>query len=73
MEPTWRKSTYSGQGQSNCVEIAWRKSTYSTSGNSACVEVAFPAVGVAVRDSKNTTGPELAFPLVQWRLFLARV
>ncbi|MET1073375.1 MAG: DUF397 domain-containing protein [Umezawaea sp.] len=70
---TWRKSTYSGQGATSCVEIAWRKSTYSGEGASSCVEVAFPAEGVAVRDSKNVTGPELAFPVVQWQSFLARL
>ncbi|MET1075688.1 MAG: DUF397 domain-containing protein [Umezawaea sp.] len=53
--------------------LIWRKSSYSGANESDCVEVAFPAVGVAVRDSKNTTGPVLAFPLVQWREFLARV
>ncbi|WNV91415.1 DUF397 domain-containing protein [Umezawaea sp. Da 62-37] len=54
-------------------DLTWRKSTYSTSGQQSCVEVAYPAVGVAVRDSKNATGPALAFPLVQWRAFLGRV
>jgi hypothetical protein len=50
--------------------LTWRKSSYSNQGATACVEVAFPAEGVAVRDSKNTTGPVLAFPVVQWRAFL---
>jgi hypothetical protein len=55
VEPTWRKSSYSGEGESNCVEVA------------------FPARGVAVRDSKNITGPVLAFPVVQWEAFLLAV
>lgn len=50
--PTWRKSSYSGGGQTDCVEVART------------------APGVAVRDSKNTTGPTLAFPLRTWLAFL---
>ncbi len=50
--PTWRKSSYSGEGQSDCVEVA------NTGPN------------VAVRDSKNPTGPVIAFPLGKWRTFL---
>ncbi|WNV82292.1 DUF397 domain-containing protein [Umezawaea sp. Da 62-37] len=53
--------------------LTWRKSSYSNQGATSCVEVAFPTDGVAVRDSKNTTGPELAFPVVQWQSFLARL
>ncbi|MFY1699924.1 DUF397 domain-containing protein [Solwaraspora sp. WMMA2101] len=47
----------------------WRKSTRSgNSGN--CVEVAtnLPNL-VAVRDSKDTTGPVLAFAPAQWATF----
>jgi uncharacterized protein DUF397 len=58
----WRKSSYSGN-EGNCVEVApmWRKSSYS--GNSAnCVEVAASAEKVAVRDSKNPTGPMITAP-----------
>jgi hypothetical protein len=67
---TWRKSSFSGGGNSDCVELAWRKSSFSGEGQSNCVEVA-PADGaVLVRDSKNVTGPVLAFPVVQWRAFL---
>lgn len=70
VKSTWRKS---GEGESNCVEVAWRKSSYSGEGESDCVEVAFPARGVAVRDSKNAAGPVLAFPVVQWEAFLLTV
>ncbi|HWC78540.1 MAG TPA: DUF397 domain-containing protein [Pseudonocardiaceae bacterium] len=60
----WRKSSYSGNS-ANCVEVApsivfgpWHKSSYS--GNSAnCVEVAPSAKQVAIRDSKNPTGPTI--------------
>ena len=52
---------------------AWRKSTYSNNGGS-CVEVGTgPAGVIAVRDSKNPEGPELAFTSEQWTLFTNRV
>ncbi|CCH35705.1 DUF397 domain-containing protein [Actinosynnema sp. NPDC047251] len=39
----------------------WRKASY-TEGNDNCVEVARVTGVVALRDSKNRTGPVLAFP-----------
>ncbi|WP_106403047.1 DUF397 domain-containing protein [Actinocorallia populi] len=39
----------------------WRKSTYSDSDGGACVEVAGLSEVIAVRDSKNPAGPQLAF------------
>ena len=41
LEWRWRKSSYSGSGGSNCVEVgaAWRKSSYSGNGGANCVEV----------------------------------
>ncbi|MGQ4600978.1 DUF397 domain-containing protein [Nocardia sp. R6R-6] len=50
----------------------WFKSSYS--GNQAdCVEVAFLDGGqvVGVRDSKNPTGPMVAFTPAEWDAFLA--
>ena len=70
MDLTWRKSSYSGEPNTDCVEMAWRKSSYSADPNGDCVEVAPTVPGVLVRDSKNSTGPVLAFPVVQWRAFL---
>jgi hypothetical protein len=37
----WRKSSYSGNGGVDCVEvgIAWRKSSHSGNGGGECVEV----------------------------------
>jgi hypothetical protein len=51
----------------------WRKSTRSgSSGN--CVEVADNLPGViAVRDSKNPTGPALIFTLDEWKAFVGGV
>jgi hypothetical protein len=68
----WRKSSYSGgSGDNNCLEVAWRKSTYSgSSGDNNCVEIAVGANEVGVRDSKNSTGPTLAFPADHWQAFL---
>jgi hypothetical protein len=66
----WRKSSYSGDN-GNCVEVGWRKSSYSAS-NGGCVEISWPS-GVAVRDSKQVEGPNLAFPTSTWREFLAKL
>ncbi|HEY0700649.1 MAG TPA: DUF397 domain-containing protein [Micromonospora sp.] len=52
----------------------WRKSTRSGNNGGACVEVADNLPGVVgVRDSKDPTGPVLAFDPVAWRAFVARV
>jgi hypothetical protein len=52
----------------------WRKSTYSGSNGGACVEVADNLPGlVAVRDSKDRSGPVLTFTPAQWAVFTARV
>ena len=47
----------------------WRKSSFT--GNNDCVEVAFSTTEVAVRDSKQATGPQLHFNPAQWHIFLA--
>jgi hypothetical protein len=71
----WRKSSRSNGG-GECVEVAdltgaaWRTSTRS--GNGDCVEVADNLAGVvAVRDSKDPTGPALIFPPATWTAFVA--
>ncbi|MEU8155565.1 DUF397 domain-containing protein [Micromonospora sp. NPDC048986] len=49
----------------------WRKSTRSNGSGGACVEVASNLPGlVAVRDSKDPTGPLLVFPSGAWRAFV---
>lgn len=48
----------------------WKKSTRS-SGNGQCVEVADLDAAVALRDSKDPTGPALLFDRAGWTSFLA--
>ncbi|CAL9474559.1 DUF397 domain-containing protein [Streptomyces sp. enrichment culture] len=51
----------------------WVKSSYSQ-GNGACVEVKSPVPSaLAVRDSKVTDGPTLAFPTDAWQAFVTSV
>jgi hypothetical protein len=54
------------------ARATWRTATY-TQGNGACVEVADLRGGrVAVRDTKDRTGPALVMTADVWRTFLAR-
>ncbi|RKN44427.1 DUF397 domain-containing protein [Micromonospora endolithica] len=56
------------------THAAWRKSTRSNQNGGACVEVADNLPGVvAVRDSKDPTGPALTFTPAGWRAFVAAV
>ena len=49
----------------------WRTATYSQ-GEGACVEVAGLSGGrVAVRDTKDRTGPAIVLTAGQWRTLLA--
>jgi Domain of unknown function (DUF397) len=53
---------------------SWRKSSYSGGNGGTCVEVARNLPGVvAVRDSKDPGGPELAFPPRAWEAFTCHV
>jgi hypothetical protein len=49
----------------------WRKSTLSHT--SGCVEVAFVDDRVAVRDSKDRSGPMLVFTPFEWEAFVGGV
>ena len=51
--PRWRKSSYSGNGGANCVEVG-------TEAETGCV---------LVRDTKNRQGPVLALDPATWRRF----
>lgn len=48
----------------------WRKSTRSGPNCDNCVEVAFVGGAVAVRDSKNQSGPSLIFTPAEWDAFV---
>jgi sirohydrochlorin ferrochelatase len=55
------------------ADVTWRKSRHSGT-EDACVETAFLADGdVAVRDSKNRSGPVLRYTPGEWRAFIAGV
>ncbi|MFE0515313.1 DUF397 domain-containing protein [Streptomyces sp. NPDC058964] len=55
--------------ESNAIQ--WRKSSYSSDQGGDCVEIAeTSAATVAVRDSKNSTGPVLSFEPVAFTAFL---
>lgn len=50
--------------------VAWRRSSHSTAANN-CVEAGvLPSGEVAVRDSKDVTGPALLFPPGVWGAFV---
>ncbi|MGW5560688.1 DUF397 domain-containing protein [Micromonospora sp. NPDC003944] len=52
----------------------WRKSTRSGGSGGDCVEVADNLPGVVgVRDSKDPTGPALAFGPATWAAFVSSV
>jgi hypothetical protein len=54
---------------SDLTLMRWRKA--SASGSAGCVEVApLPDGGIAVRDSKDATGPVLSFTRHEWLSFL---
>lgn len=50
----------------------WRKSTYSN-GSSSCIETATRPGTVAVRDSKDPVGPQLAISTASWLAFTRRL
>jgi hypothetical protein len=73
----WRKSSYSDNGGTACVEVGaipWRKSSYSDNGGSGCVEAGHIPGAVLIRDTKNNgTGPTLRVTPAAWQRFAARV
>ncbi len=75
--PLWRKSSYSGASEGDCLEVsdAWRKSTYCDPNGGSCLEVDDSArpVHVPVRDSKNPTGPAVLFGAAAWGTFVRAV
>ena len=52
----------------------WRKSTYSGGNGGECIEVASTSERlIAVRDSKNPSGPKLLISSPMWQVFAQRV
>ncbi|UXY27284.1 DUF397 domain-containing protein [Streptomyces sp. HUAS TT20] len=73
----WRKSSHSSDQGGNCVECApvgaleWSKSSYSSDQGGDCIEIAeAPCATVAVRDSKNPTGPVVTLAPATFTAFL---
>jgi hypothetical protein len=70
VSPGWRKSSYSGNGGAQCVEVGavpWRTSTHSGNGGADCVEAAHAPGAILVRDTKdNGTGPVLHLTPRAW-------
>lgn len=72
-ELSWFKSSYSGTGGGNCVEIAlsWFKSSHSGSEGDNCIEVALHPTAIHVRDSKDTAIRPLTVAPAAWAAFTA--
>jgi Domain of unknown function (DUF397) len=51
----------------------WKKSVRSGGNSDNCVEVAFVDGAIAVRDSKNPTGPALLYTRDEWEAFVGGV
>ncbi|MFF2042585.1 DUF397 domain-containing protein [Kitasatospora sp. NPDC058170] len=52
-------------------ELIWFKSSHSGTAGGDCIEVAATPAAVRVRDSKDRTGPQLAFAPDAWAAFVA--
>ena len=54
-------------------KLDWFKASYSGNGQS-CVECAhLPDGGMAIRDTKNRSGPVLRFSAAEWQAFLSEL
>lgn len=55
-------------------EHTWFKSSYSDGTGQNCIEAArVRPTGIAIRDSKNPTGPALLLPATAWEPFLSHL
>ncbi|SOB84734.1 DUF397 domain-containing protein [Streptomyces sp. 1331.2] len=77
---TSRRSSHSGGEGGNCIEVAselpitWRKSSHSNPSGGDCIEIADGISGIVpVRDSKDPSGPALAFTPEAWKSFIAAI
>src|ERR1022692_1493535 len=51
------------------ISLTWRKAQLSTN-NGSCVEIASVVGKIALRDSKDTSGPILVYTPAEWNAFL---
>jgi uncharacterized protein DUF397 len=51
------------------TSAAWRTSSYSGDNGGTCIEVGTTGPAIAVRDSKDQSGPQLAFTAATWKTF----
>lgn len=72
-ELNWFKSSYSGDGGDNCIEVAWAKSSHSSGDGDNCVEVAAQPHAVLVRDSKDPRMGRLTLTPASWAAFTAHL
>jgi hypothetical protein len=75
VDPGWRKSSYSGNGGTSCVEVGsipWRKASHSANSGLECVEAAHAGGAILIRDTKDRgAGPVLRVSAETWRAFTA--
>jgi hypothetical protein len=55
------------------TSVAWRTSSYSGDNGGTYVEIGTTGPAIAVRDSKNQNGPQLAFAATTWKTFTEQV
>jgi hypothetical protein len=51
------------------TSIGWRTSSYSGDNGGTCVEIGTTGQAVAIRDTKDQDGPQLAFAPATWQAF----
>jgi hypothetical protein len=55
------------------AKAQWFKSSFSGGNDDNCVEVAFLGPDIAVRDSKDPSGPALIYSIEEWTAFMSGV
>ncbi|MCP2338619.1 DUF397 domain-containing protein [Actinomadura rupiterrae] len=55
------------------INARWRKSSHSNGSGGECVEVASVPTTVAIRDSKNPTGPAIALAPADWHRLVHQI